>query len=650
MLQAFSDRIRNSRWLGYLIVAFISVPFALWGIQAYFTGSGPQEAAEVNGAPISTQMLDRQVGQRRQQLREQFDGELPDQFNDQALRERVLDDLIDQELLAQTASRFGMATSDERVAELIRGQEFFQRDGRFDPELYRQLLARSGIQPSEYEADMRRRDRLQQLEDGVVASSFVLPSETRHMAMLDGQQRSVSLIRIPSDAAADHVSISSEEVRAFYQDNTDRFRTPPERRIAYVELDRDALAQAVDVTEEEIRAEYERRVRQVEADERREAAHILVELPADASSEEEAEARDLLQGLRDDIADGEEFEELAREHSDDLGSADQGGYLGPVERDDMVAPFEETLFGLDEPGAVSEPVRTRFGYHLIRLVDIERAERPSLDELRDDIRSDLQRRRAEELFFDRVDDLTNAAYENPDSLQPAAELADLEIHESDWFSRDEGDGIAAHETVRATAFEDEIVADGRNSDVVELEDRHVVVFRLIDEREPEPIPFSQVEAEVRDELRSARVRALREQWLEEIRDELERGTDPTAIADRDSLPVKVEGPYPVRFDAEGDNAPFDARIREAAYELPVPESDSVPSVGEVADDGSGPALVLVHSVDYFEPEPEEMARFEFLVERLLANAEMDAWLATLRNRADIEINERQLRRGAEGMR
>lgn len=641
MLQAFSDRIRNSRWLGYAIVAVISVPFALWGIQAYFSGADAQEVAEVNGSPIGAQELDRQVAERRRELREQFGEDLPEGFDGDLLRRNVLDELITQELLTQVATDLDMHSSDERVASLIREQDFFQRDGEFDAQLYRQTLARSGIRPAEYEADMRRTDRLQQLQTGIAESAFTLPSETRRVAMLEAQEREVSVLRIPTARVRDRVSITDADLRDFYDRNSERFRTPVALRVAYIELDLDRLADQVNVTEEEIRAEYERRVRETAETEAREAAHILVELSDDASPEEEEEARSLLERLREEYEEGADFGELAREYSEDIGSAQNGGDLGLIERGDMVEAFDEALFGLDEEGQVTQPIRTRFGYHLIRLTGIQGGDGPALENLRDEIVADLQRRHAEEVFFDRVDDLVNASYENPSSLEPASEALGVEVRRSDWFDRDSGDGIARHDKVRSAAFSEAVRHEGLNSDLIEIDDRHAAVVRVIDERDPQPVPFEEVEDEVRQELTATRAEELRREWLATVRDELGQGTAVAALSGREDLPVEVDGPVRLRLSDE-EAGGIGPRARQLAFELPAPGSDGNASFDEVelADGESG--IVVVHSVSYPDPEEAAIARFQGLLRRMQVNAELDAWIESLRDDADIRIHERQL--------
>jgi len=640
MLQAFSDRIRNSRWLGYLIVALITVPFALWGIQSYFTPGGPQAIAEVEGISISARELDRRVGDRRQQLRERLGDDFSDQIDATALRQRVLDELINQQLLSQAARDLGIQSSEARVAGLIRDQEAFHQGGRFDPDLYRRLLARSGLRPADYEADMARQDRVNQLRGAMADSAFVLPGEARRIATLEAQEREVSLLRIPKNAARERVQIDDSAVREFYDSHPQRFRTPEQVKLSYIEVDREELARGIDVNEAEIREEFERRVTQERSAAAREAAHILLEVPDDASADEEQAVRERLLALREEIEAGADFGEIAREHSDDIGSAEAGGDLGRIERGEMVQPFEEALFGLEEPGSVSEPVRTRFGYHLIRLESVESAEGPSLDELRDEIRNDLQRRIARDRFHDRVDDLVNAAYENPASLEPAARVTGAEIRRSGWISPKGGEGIGQHEAVRAAAFADPVLDEGRNSEAIELSDDRVVVLRIADHRGPEPVPFAEVSDQVRAELEDERASELRRQWRARLKAAIENGTSIETLVDRADPPVEREGPFTLRLGSE--NSELGRALRQEAFDLPPPKGDGRPSVAEVESGEGEPAILALHGVAYPEPDPRQVERFETILDRLLVGAEFAGWVATLRDSADVRIHEQRL--------
>ena len=403
MLQSFKDRLRTSRWLGYVIVGAISIPFALWGIQAYMGGGGQTTVAEVNGQPIPAAEVERQVSQRRQMLRQRFGGELPAMFTDQLIRRQVVEQLVARELLRQTAAEANLQVDAETLSREIRGQSWFQRDGSFDRELYRQTLAQSGLSPAQYESGMRESQRLRQLRQGVVDSAFVLPGEAERLARLQRQERLVTSLRYPRSAAREAVEVDDAAIEQFYEQHKDRYRTPEQVRLAYLELDLEALASQVEVTEDELRQAYEERRDRARQQTAREAAHILIE-PADdggAAAREQAlaEARKLRQRI---VEEGADFAEVARKHSDDPGSSDQGGNLGYITRGTMVEPFEKALFSLPEPGAVSEPVATTYGYHLIKLLDERKQEAASFAEARDELEQDLRRRRAEERFYERL--------------------------------------------------------------------------------------------------------------------------------------------------------------------------------------------------------------------------------------------------------
>lgn len=639
MLQAFSDRIRNSRWLGYAIVALIVVPFALWGVQSYFAGGGSQDVATVAGNAISEVELERRVSQRRAQIRSQNDGEIPEEQRGAALERAVLDEMIERRLVTQLAIDWGMTASDQRVAQQIRNQEQFQVDGEFDRERYNQILARNGLQPGDYEADVRQSVRVQQLQNGLMSSGFVLASEAQRIATLEGQTRTISRIRVAEDALREDISIDEEDLRAFYDEHPERFQTERQVRVAYVELDVEGLAEDIEVSSDEVRAEYDNRVQQEQQQERRRAEHILIEVDSEAGEEERSAAQQQLTGLRDQIRDGADFNALAEENSDDVGSASDGGDLGWIERGDMVEPFEEALFGLEEAGEITGPVRTRFGYHLIRLVEREDTDTPSFEELEDEIRTDLRRRRAEENFFDRVDQMANRAFENPGNLEPVAEAAGASVETSDWFSEQEGDGIASASVVRETAFSTELLKDRRNSDVIELEERHVAVVRVVDEREPEPIPFAEAESRIRTELMVQRVEQRRQEVLDQAERRLVDGASIDQLTAQDELPIEVGDRLTVGLNERQESVP--RSVLETAFDLPAPAGDGV-RVATVDSEQGETSLVVLHDVAYGEPEEQRIAQLEFGLQGLQSGAELEAWLQHLRSESDVEVNEGRL--------
>lgn len=635
MLQAFNDRIRNSRWLGYAIVIAISIPFALWGIQAYVGGPDESVAAEVNGTEIMASVLDQRVSQQRRELRERF-GELPSEFSDSLLRRQALESLITRELLKQAAADAYFRVNDTRLARRIQQQSYFRTDGRFDRGLYERTLQQAGMSPSQYEAQAREEYVVEQLRQGVGDTGFVLEDESRRLARLLAQERRVGVLRRDRADLEAQLEIDADELRSYYRDHTDDFQRPARVRVAYIELDLDALGRQVEVSEEDVRAQYRADQERYREQAEREAAHILIEVPGDASDDALEQARAQAERLRERIAEGADFAALAREHSDDAGSAAQGGELGYLTRDTMGQVFDEALFSLDEPGTVSEPVQSRYGFHLIKLLDVREPESKSLDEVRDEIEQDLRTRRAERLFYDRVEVLRNSTYENPGALEPAADATGLEVQRSDWFSRADGEGIAATEAVREAAFGEEVLDEGRNSDLIELGRRHVAVLRTIDHRPPEPRPFEEVRDTVEERVRAQRVAERLRAWSEEVVTGLEEGKEPSALA-RDGSEHRDLG-----WISEADGE-VPAAIRSAAFELAPPEEEDVTYRAVELDDGDR-AVVIVSGVRLPEVGEREVRTARERLQGAIVGGELGAWVAALREQADIERNERVLER------
>mgnify|MGYP006429022707 CR=1 FL=1 len=630
MLQSFKDRIRGSRWLGYTIVGIISVPFALWGIQAYMGGGAQTAAATVNGEEIPAREVERLIARQRQALNERFDGNLPDAFSDRALRERVLDQLISRELLEQTAAGANLRLGEQALAERIRAQSMFQRDGSFDRDLYRRILGQSGLSPSQYEARVRDRSRVEQLRQGIRGSSFVLEPEARRLARLAAQERDVMSLRYGRDATRKEIEIEGEAVKAYYKENTERFQTPEQVRLAWVELDIQSLKDQVEVSEEALRREYESAGQRYHEAAERKAAHILIEVPEDADDATEQEALTRIRTLRERLAEGADFAELAGEYSDDTGSAGQGGDLGYIKRGMMVEPFEQALFALSGEGEVSEPVRTTYGYHLIRLLDVRTREQKPFVEVKDEIRDELRTRRAENRFYERVDMLQNTAYENPDSLEAVADATGLSVQRSDWISRGAGEGIGSNEAIREAAFSAPVLDERRNSDVIELGQRRVAVIRVIDHREARPRPLDEVRTQVRSQVESERIEMRLRDWSESVIARLNDGERIEKIAG-EGVEVVDHGWIGRGSDAVG------REVVETAFGLAPPDGGE--SYADLTLRDGTRVVLAVRDIRYPKVSDDALAQTSEQRARVQSEAEFRAWMEALRADADIERHD-----------
>ena len=456
MLQTIRDRAQG--WIAWVIVILISIPFALWGIQSYLGVGGEVVVAKVNGVEITERDLQRRVQQARIQLRERL-GAAYDaaQMDDRRLRQEVLDDMIRETLLVDVSDRLGFRVSDQELQAQILAEPAFQRDGRFDNVAYAQVLELQGLSPALFEAQLRQRMVGTQMVRGVVGSEVITTAEWEAFQRLSGQRRELAWLRIPAARFMDDAPMDEDAVQAYYAANTAAFQTPEQVRLEYLVLDVDALATGSTVSDEDVRRAYESEQARFGQPERRKVRHILLPVPADADAAKAQAVLEEIQAVRGRILGGEPFDEVAKAVSQDPGSATQGGDLGEIEQGIMDPAFDQAAFSL-AAAELSEPVRSRFGYHLIEVQEIIPARVKPFDEVQESLRAELARQKAESLFYDLGERLANVVYETPDSLQPAAEELGLTVQQSDWIGRTGGEGLLAHPRVTAAAFSEEVLA------------------------------------------------------------------------------------------------------------------------------------------------------------------------------------------------
>lgn len=635
MLQAIRDRTRG--WIAYVIVALLVIPFALFGMYNYLAeGGGAQTVATVNGEEITRARLDQVHRQRQAQLREalgdRFD---PAMFDDQQLRRETLQQLIDRQLLLGYARDAGLRVSDQEVANALRQQSVFQVDGEFSVERYRSLLSQNNITPEQYEAQLRRDLALEALREAVVGTAITSDAEIERLVALQRQERRAGWLTVSAAAFEDEVSVDDAAVQEYYEANRDRYRRPEAVRLRYVLLDPQRLAADTEVSEDTLRERYQERVAQAERGAPRRIRHILVEVPESADDAAVAAAREEAQALRERIQGGEPFAAVAEEASDDPGSARQGGDLGLVRRGDFVEPFEEAAWSLEE-GELSEPVRTEFGWHLIEVTEVRAADVPPFEELRDELRREVARERAERRLYELGNELETLAFENPDSLRPAAEALGVQVQETGWISPEGGgEGIAAEPAVLEAAFSEELISERVNSDLLELDGNRFAVIRVAEHREAAVQPLDAVRERVAAAVREARAADAARERAEALQQRLADGEAFEAVAGEAGEGVSAQSPRWIRRDS----SEVPAAVREQAFRLAVAGEEQAAELARV--DG-GWAVVMVDAVrpgDVSDLGEQERAQLRSTLNRLDGNAAFEALVAALREEADISIRE-----------
>ncbi|MDX1432556.1 MAG: SurA N-terminal domain-containing protein [Gammaproteobacteria bacterium] len=632
LLQSIRDKATG--WIAWVIVILISIPFALWGIQEYLSPGGSATIAKINGTEVSVNEFHRLYQRQRMQLQAmlgpRFD---PRQIDEERLRERALNDLVDGEVVLQAAIASGMRVGDAQLAQAIQSLEAFQQDGRFSQELYEQWLSRQGYSPEGFEYDLRRSILTEQLVSGVASSAFVTAHELDDLMRMRAQTRRFAALTVPVSRFAD-ATVNDAAVEAYYQANMDQFVAPEEVRVEYVELAREEIAKDIGIDEEELRQRYETRKESFGTPEQREAAHILIRLPLDADEAAVKAATDELLELARQLEAGADFAELAKQHSQDPGSASQGGSLGAFGKGVMDPDFEAAAFALGV-GEVSEPVRSSFGLHLIKVTGIEEARTRTFEEVRAQLERELRRERSESIFVDRLEQLANLAFEQPKSLDAAADTLGLEKRTLEWFTPLPrlNQGLAANPDVVEAAFSADVMELGNNSEVIEVGTGRVMVLRVADHRPARQQSLEEVSARIRERLVAEKAR---EQAAEQGRALLARLAG-GAPADEVAREAELEWSEPVQ--ATRDAADRDAAVLETAFHMPRPAAGETVYDGVATGAGDFVIVALEQVVDgdpQAAPKDERDAAAESLALSQGRN-DYQSVVRELRDEAKVEI-------------
>ena len=586
MLTAIKERAQG--WIAWLIVILITIPFALWGIQSYTGFGGEPVAATVDGMEITQRDLDQRFQRTRLELRERLGAAYsPGLIDDRELRREVLDDMIREHLVLETSRALGLRASDQEVRLTVLADPAFHAAGRFDKSVYETRLRQSGMVPALYEDRLRQRLLVAQLARALEATEVVTAREIDEATRLTRQTRDLSYVTLPAQGFLTEEPPSDADISAHYDANRARFETPEQVRVEYLILDAEHLSGVATPSDDKLREAYEANPERFGQTERRRARHLLISVPAGAGAAVEAEAKATIEAARGRIIQGEDFAAVAKEVSQDPGSKAKGGDLGEFGRGVMDPAFEQAAFALAE-GQLSEPVRSRFGFHLIETTGVIPASIRPFEEVKAELVAEAAKQEASSLFFDQSERLATLAYESPDSLAPAAEQLGLQVQASDWVPRSGGEGLFANPKVLNAAFSEDLVKQGVNSELIEPErDRmQAVVLRVVDHRDAAMKPLAEVREEIVTALRLARARQAA---VTVARDMAKRLGEGASLAD-------VAGDYPIErlgpVTRQDQRAP--QKVRDLAFTLARPaDGGSSAGAAELAD---GAALVVISQV------------------------------------------------------
>jgi peptidyl-prolyl cis-trans isomerase D len=622
MLQNIREKFTG--WIAITILAVIGVTFIFVG-GANFAFIGSNYAAKVDEVEIGLGQFEAAYRDQLQQ-NPQF-VQLPDNIRMQ-LRQNILEQLIQQRVIDNYLADAGYQINDRMITALIQRTPDFQVDGKFDITTYRNLLAQNGYEPADFERAQRMSLRRDQLQRAIRGSAIVSPAAYRRYLNLAAEQRVVTLATIDPAAVTAEIEVTDEMLESFYDNNPTMYQLPESADVEYVEALRSDVARTVSVSEDDLAEYYDVNKDRYLQDEQRQARHILV-LFNDDEDAAEAKANDLLARINA----GESFEDLAREHSEDGGTAQQGGDLGTLTRTQLPGDLGGSIFALEE-GAVDGPVKSEFGFHVVRVDRILEQGPLPLEQVRAELTNELQDEKAEGMFRDLERKLSDALFDASD-INALADATGLEVKSFAGFTRDGGEPIGSDPAVIDAIFDATVISGEQISEIVEIDANRTAVFAVTQHRPATRQPLDDVRDQVVEALKTQRAEDLMAAKADEIIAAIENGAEFAEAAE--AVGATAAEPTLMSRDAEA----ADQYISVAVFTAAKPGQDE-PTIGKTRNGTGG---YSVYSIDAVIPgRPETLPLDQRDAGKLQLTDESGfgdfvAFVQALRENAEVIINE-----------
>ncbi len=622
------DLVHKHKKLIQLMLAVIFLPFAFFGIDSYFRSSdGGNHVATISGQPVTQQEFAIALQERQNYLQRLMGGRVdPAMLDSSELRFAALDGIIRQRLLINQAVRGNVLVSDEQLQQVISEQLAFQEGGKFSHARYVELLKRQNMTELGFESTLRR-DIMHQRMNGAYLSTAIVPSSVaERLLRINSQQREVSQSTLDPEKFVAQVNVEDGAIKNYYDTNKTEFQVAEQARLEYVTLSLDAIAAQTDATAEEVKQFYEQNLKQYAKGEERQASHILITADTQASAEQKqaarAKAEQLLKQVKQNPAS---FAEVAKKNSQDPGSAAKGGDLGFFPRGAMVKPFDDAVFRM-KPGDIEGLVESQFGFHIIRLTA---AKGHGFDDVRKQVELDLKRQKAGKKFAELAEELNNKVFEQGDSLKPAADAMKLGIQTSGWVSRAGGDNkLLNSPKLMQAVFADDAVKNKRNTEVVDVGNNTLVSARVIEYKASTVRPLDEVRAAIVKRLTRQQAAQLAAKQGRELLAKLKQG---------DAGEVSWgAAKMATRENAQGYAGPAVAEIFRA-------DGGKLPAYAGVETPQGGYVLMKITRVvdaDVTDAAKRKAAADE--LRQLVAQEELNAYVASLKLKADVKIQQDRL--------
>ncbi len=628
MLQRIRDSLQAQKWLAIVILGALALVFAAWGAYGIVDlgiGSG-NYAAKVNGKKVPIKDAQEAWQQQQMQWQQRMGGELPEELKTR-LQDQVLESMVRDELIGARSQDLGYRVSDQQLHDQIRSIPAFQLDGKYSPEQAKYALDRAGMSLTAFESGMRREMQRGQIENGLRVSDFITPDELKRLQELEGEQREVRFATVAVDKYAAEAKVDDAAVDAYFKKNQSQFMTPEYAELAYAELRLEQLASQVTVSDTEVKDYYDKNKDRFVQPEKRHSHHILIESGAD-----DAAALKKAQDVLAQAKAGKDFGELAKQYSSDTGSASKGGDLDWAERSYFDPAFADALFSMSV-NEIRGPVKSKFGYHIIRLDEIQPAKGRSFDEARAEIDAQIRKDKAADNFGDMQEQIQQKLEQPGMSLETLARELGLQTGTVARFERGTGGApLGDSPELEEVVFSNTVLDEKRIGGPVALGEDRLVIVKALSHKRPEPKPLATVRDEIVAAIRKEEGAKAAGAAAEAARGRLNVGTAFDTVAKE--LGVTAE---PAHYVGREDPS-VPAAIRERVFKSPKPAAGKSVNLTVPLENGNAAVVAITGVRREPNPSAEGLERVKQQVISRHAAGDAVAYMDELRRTATVSKN------------